>query len=244
MAKTNLRPLGDMSLVDCLTECVDDARQLYTDFGLRPYRVKLVWIGWSVDENEDGMVQENVWADVNETDLETVTRDPDIIDPHTGQPAHLASVGVGRPFLAREIELLPTPRVGALTGIGKNQDSVGLTERGTLSVDQISSRLSEDLLMGLEFPFRDLDQPDNLKRGIEFFWEVQEDRKSGYVTPGFEGCEEPQELRSVRHRYHVSSKPYRKADAFQWSVNLNRADGERGREGDTSVIGSGGDVDG
>lgn len=232
MAKTNQKPLADhevsRTLTECLVECVDDARQLLTDFGQRPYRVFLVWIAWTADEDADGMLQED------ELDLDSLEPDPDIVDPGTRFPVLLAEVGVGRPILVAEVELLPTPRKTGSEGL--DQDAVGSTERGTLTVDQISMRLAEDDLKGLVFPFRDQTRPEALKDGIEFFWEIREHRPPGFVVPGYEGCEDPTNRRPPRRRYHVQGVPERQAGAFQWTVALIRADGERGREGEVEII--------
>ncbi len=232
MSKPNLRPLFDHEIAksdaDCLIETADCIRQIATDFGLRPYRVFLVWLSWTADEDADGRIgTEPVVREEDQTDL-TAFSESDLEDE---------LVGEGRPVLRRELELLPTPSVSPLSGVGKDLDAVGLTERGAVTVSQITMRISEDLLMGLVAPFRDEERPDALKPGIDFFWEVQEHRPAGYLTPGFEGCEDPQERRQTRRRFHVSGVPSREADAFQWSVTLLRADGERGREGEVEEVG-------
>ncbi len=234
--KTNLRPLRDHevrgTLATELIEVADDVRQFYTDFGLRPYTVRLVWIAWTADEDADGMLQEE------ELDLESLEPDPLIFDPSTLQPVLLAEVGVGRPILLREIELTPTPRISDLTGIGKDMDAVGLTERGGITVDQISGRISEDVLMGLLPEFRVPGSVDALKDGLEFFWETSENTPAGFVTPGFEGQERPSDQRPPRRRFHVSGTPHYDAGAFQWTVTLVRADGERGRDGEIEPVDS------
>lgn len=202
-------------MTECLVETADCIRQLYTDFGLRPYRVKLVWIGWTADEDDDGMIQGD-----------EVCLDDDM-------------VGVGRSILLTEMEILPTPRVSELTGIAKDQDAVGLTERGGITVDQISSRFTEDILMGLLFEYRDESRPDTLKPGIEFFWEVQNHTPARFVTPGYEGCDRLTDRRQPRRRFHVSSTPHLSADGFQWTVSLVRADGERDRDGLVEAVDGG-----
>lgn len=235
MVKQNLKPLRDhevgQTCAEQMIECVDSARQLLTDFGLRPYRVFLVWVRWTADEDADGRIGSSP-ADANvrteeQTDLTAFTED-DLEDEIEG---------VGRAVLAHEMELLPTPNVSSLGGIGKDQDAVGLTERGAISIDQISARYSEDLLMGLVAPFRDEEYPDTLKEGISFFWEVRHNRPGGYVAPGYAGCENPQELRTNRRRFHVSGTPHHDAAGFEWTVTLRRADGERGRNGEVEVVG-------
>ncbi len=105
MVKLNLRPLRDHEVaktqVDCLIETVDDARQLLTDFGLRPYRVFLVWIGWTADENADGRIGSS------EADAVIRTDDQTDLTAFTEGDLEDEVEGVGRPVLRREIELLP-----------------------------------------------------------------------------------------------------------------------------------------
>jgi hypothetical protein len=169
--------------------------------------VFLVWIGWTADEDGDGVVQE----------------DELLLDDEM--------VGVGRPVLLREIEILPTPDVD-LAGISETTDSTGLAERGGLSVSQISQTFTEDVLLGLLPEFRDAEKPETLKPGITFFWELQENRPAGFQL----GCQDSADLRSRRRRFHVSGVPARRARSFEWTVNLTRAHGERGREGEVEVV--------
>lgn len=234
MSKPDQRPLYDFevgsTITDCLIECVDGARQILTEFGQRPYRVFLVWIAWTADEDNDGMLQED------ELDLESLEPDPDIIHPVTCQPVLLAPVGVGVPVVVAEVELLPTPRVTGVGNIGQNVDAVGRTESGAVTVDQISYRLSEDLLQGLLPPFRVPGQPDQMKDGLEFFWEIQQDRPGGYITPGYEACEQPTDMKAQRRRFAVQGIPEAQSGDFQWMVTLMRADGERSREGFVDTI--------
>jgi hypothetical protein len=57
-----IRPLSDWevdrSLGEDLIDVADDIRQLYTEFGLRPYRVFLVWVRYTADENADGIIDD------------------------------------------------------------------------------------------------------------------------------------------------------------------------------------------
>lgn len=214
-------PFGS-SLVDCLIEVADGARQLYTDFGLRHIRVFLVWMTWTADEDGDGIISSAPdYRETDQTDL-TAFAESDLED---------GVVGVGRPVILQETELLPTPLVSPLGGVGKSQDAVGLTERGGLTVSQISMRYTEDFLMGLVSPFRDEASPDALKPNIDFFWELREDRGAGYVAPGYAACDAPAEFASPRRRFHVSGVPGRTPSSFEWSISLVRADGERDRDG-------------
>lgn len=214
----HLRPLGpfeeERTLAEELVPVADTIRQLATDFGLRPYRVFLVWVGYTADENADGLLDE---------DEQGVTADD-------------RTIGAGRPYLIAELELLPTPRVGPLGGVRQNLEVVGLTEAGGLTIDQISPSYSEDILLGLLPELVDPALPAQLQKGVQFFYEVREARPANHQNPGTAGagvriCRPP-----PRRKFVVDGTPYRVADAFQWIVDLSRADGERGRNGEVSEV--------
>jgi hypothetical protein len=198
----------------CLVSTADAMRQLLTDFGLRPYRVFLVWVGWTPDVDEDGMVQEE------ELELDAGVE------------------GTGRAVLLKEVELLPTPLIESMAGVAGNLDATGLTERGNVNVSQISMGYTEDQLLGLLPEFRHPSFPDTLKPGVSFFWEIQENRNAGHRIPGTAAFSQfpPADLRSPRRRFHVGSVPSRKPEAFEWTVSLKRADGERGRNGEVRSV--------
>ena len=209
----SLRPVEvGRTLAEDLVGVADDVRALYTEFGLRPYRVWLVWVAWRQDENADGVIDDG----------------EDRID--------VDERGAGRPELLAEIELLPTPRVGPLSGVRQDLDAVGLTERGGLTLDQVSPSYAEDLLMGLLEEFRDPARPNQLKAGISFFYEVQENRQAGHSNWGTAGGEMPASRRPPRRKFVPAGTPTRSADGFQWSFDLVRADGERGREGEIGEV--------
>lgn len=213
-----IRPLSDFEVqradADCLIETADCLRQIATDFGLRPYRIFLVWTQWSADQDADGMLQFD--------ELRLLDREE----------------GVGRQQLVREVELLPTPMITSLNAVRKELKVTGLTERGGIAVTEISMSYPEDILMGLIEPYRRLGDPDNLARGIDFWWEIRENRPEGYRIDGSAGCDFPVEVRQPARRYHVSGTPFRKADDFHWMVALTRADGERRRNGELQTVSS------
>lgn len=198
----------------CLVAVADDLRQLYTDFGLRPYRVYLVWVGWTADEDGDGLVQG-----------EELRLDP-------------AQEGVGRAVLLREVEILPTPLVESMAGVGGELEATGLTERGSITVSQISMGYTEDQLQGLIVEVRDPRFPDSLRPGVSFFYEVQEDRQGGHRIPGTAAFSQfpPSDLRSPRRRFQLQGTPTRDVGGFQWSIQLVRSDGERGRSGEVRAV--------
>lgn len=214
----SLRALGgfesEQTLAESLVGVADDIRQLATDFGMRPYRVFLVWIGYTADENADGLL------DVDEQGISADDR----------------TIGAGRPYLIAELELLPTPRVGPLGGVRQNLEPMGLTESGGLTIDQVSPSYSEDLLLGLLPDVVDPQRPEQLRPGVQFFYEIQEARPGDHQNPGTAGagirnCRAP-----VRRKFVVDGTPYRQTDAFQWIVDLMRADGERGRNGEVAEV--------
>lgn len=214
----SLRALSDYeaehSLAEDLIPVADDIRQLATEFGLRPYRVFLVWVGYTSDEDADGL--------------------PDVDVQGTAPDDN--TIGAGRPFLIAEMELLPTPRVGPLGGVRQNLEPVGLTEAGGLTIDQISASYSEDLLFGLLYELRDEQHPAQLRPGVQFFYEIQENRPHRHQNPGTAGGQLVDPRRPARRKFVLDGTPYRLADSLQWIVDLVRSDGERGRDGEVEEV--------
>jgi hypothetical protein len=122
--------------------------------------------------------------------------------------------GIGIPDVYR-IEILPTPRVVDLGATPEILRSTGLTEEGSLSIDQISPKYSEDDLMGRNF---DQQIPGLLrtnKSNSEFYWEVVEIRATIPVP--------------IRRRYQPQAVPSLSRDGFQWSVLLIKQDYDTSR---------------
>lgn len=190
------------SLVDCLTSTVDSVRHINTELGLRAYRVFLVWVAWTADEDGNG------WVRGKET----------LLDDQT--------VGVGRGRVVKEVEILPPPRV-SLAGVAENYDAVGLTERGSIMISEISLSYSERVLRGLLPEFEQPNFPETLKDGVEFFWEVQGLVKPGLGLPGTAGGQLRDNQPAIRRRFHLTMVPTRDPSKFEWRVNLSRADGDR-----------------
>lgn len=204
-------------LIESLVSAVDGAREIASELGLRPHRVVLVWSGWttrdepSVPVVRDGMEPDHALEAFSRLDLSADT------------------VGVGKQILLYEHELSPRPRVSFSTS--RDADAVGITERGTIRVDRISMRYPEDVFSGLVVPFRDA-SGERLLPGVDFWWEVRDDRERGFAVPGFEGVRAARhELAPVRRRFHLVGIEGRNAGAVEWAVTLRRADGERDRGG-------------
>ena len=110
--------------------------------------------------------------------------------------------GVGEEYVFNEEVILPNPLVGAATSIKKDFSSVGLSEMGTLKVSEISLRYEEGHLLGMidgVFPGED----------VNFYWEVV------FAS------------NAIRRRFFPASPPDYDETAFQWTILLVRATGDR-----------------
>lgn len=165
---------GNLSVA--LVPVVDSIRQLYTTFGLRPYRVFLVHEAWSG-----------------------------------------ARIGEGTPLEISRREVLPTPKVLDMGGTSLTLRSVGLTEEGGITIEEVSAKYTEDDLLGKTPDLVDPALPSVGLSNVEFFWEVSENRPS---TPA-----------PVRRRYVPNATPMLTRDGFEWRVSLTKQDFNRDRYG-------------
>lgn len=125
------------------------------------------------------------------------------------------AVGSGSPFEISRREILPTPRVRDMGGIGQILESFGNTETGTVMVDRISASLAEDDLMGLTPDLVDPVIPRTGLRNTEFFWIVQENRPS---CPA-----------GRPRRFIPAAAPTLSRDGLQWRISLKKQDGDLAR---------------
>lgn len=126
--------------------------------------------------------------------------------------------GAGDETILSRIEILPTPRVRGMESIDTNVLSTGLTEEGTVTVDQISARLTEDDLLGRTPDLNDPNLRRTMAAPVDFFWEVIEARGS---NPN-----------SVIRRFNPRGIGGLSRDGFQWSITLVKQDYDRGRNGE------------
>ena len=126
-------------------------------------------------------------------------------------------IGEGNPEEISRCEITPIPRVTEMSSTTEVLRSIGLTEEGTLSVDRISPRFTEDDLMGRTPDLQDPELPRTGLDNVEFRWEVAENRPS---LPA-----------SVRRAYKPSAVPSLSRDGFQWKVLLVKTDYDAGRQG-------------
>jgi len=158
------------SLMGELIPIVDCIRDLQTELGNRPYRVRLVRTTWSTGVRGRGV--ESV----------VFTRD-----------------------------ILPTPLVVDMTSLAEVVTAVGVNEQGTVQLQEISGRYTEDQLLGEDAVGNPPGPGDNIYFEITFY------RRDGL----------PAELR----RFVKQSAPYYKASGFQWNITLVQANETRNRDG-------------
>ncbi len=161
------------TLAQRLIPVADNIRNLFTRFGLRPYKLRIVRVRWS--------------------------------GGHRGR---------GVPHVTDEMDLLPTPLVQDLTTLTEVLTPIGLEEAGSLGVSEISGRFTDDQLRLLS---DDGQQPGPDE---EVFYEVE------YPQPEAAGGD------SIRRRFSLRGAPSYSAGRFQWSIQLEKANEDRSREGD------------
>lgn len=178
-AAGKVRPLraheAPRTLVSSLIPVVDQIRQLYTGFGMRPYRVYLVYVEWPSGNR-----------------------------------------GVGAPQEVARVELTPTPNIRSLDSTQQVLEATGMAEEGSISIDQISARYSEDDLLGKTPLALNPADPRTKRKAVQFFWEVVEDRTASAPK---------------RRRYHPSGVPSLNKAGYSWSVNLVKQDADLSRSG-------------
>lgn len=109
--------------------------------------------------------------------------------------------------------ILPTPKLQDLSAVRTQLIEIGQNEQGTVRVEQISMRYSEDLLLGRGGP---LPEGREIPRDVSFYWEV--------LLPDGVGS-------GVRRRFFPVSVPSRNAMKFEWALELREIEGPRDRDG-------------
>ena len=118
--------------------------------------------------------------------------------------------GLGTEEVALSTDVLPTPKVLSLEGLDNVTTLVGSDEFGTLRIEKISGRFTEDDLMGRGPTGEGIDYDTN------FYWEIEYPNADGSF-PG------------IRRRFEVSGTPVFKPGSFEWVVSLVRAGENRTR---------------
>lgn len=125
-------------------------------------------------------------------------------------------IGRGTPEVVSETEFLPTPLV-SMKPITQFVTSGGVIERGGTTLEELSPRYTEDQIQALCHGDRTCSGP-----GFQTFIEVTQDRRDGA---------------SPRRRFTTDSAPVRDPDDFEWSVRIQKQDGDRSRSGEPSRVG-------
>jgi hypothetical protein len=115
-------------------------------------------------------------------------------------------IGEGHPQEISRHEILPTPRIRDMSATSEVLSSFGRIEEGSIVVDRISAKYSEDDLMGVTPDLIDPTLQRTGKRNGEYFWEVQENRP---------GCPNP-----IPRRYVPSGTPTLMRGGLHWRVPL------------------------
>lgn len=119
--------------------------------------------------------------------------------------------GVGVEEVISEMQILPVPRVTGLDGIDRSAQPVGMVEQGTIRIDQISARYTEDQLTGIE-------KGRALPLDQQFYWEIRSLELGGQPVQ--------------RRRMTPSSSPQLDRLNMQWTMRFARQQADRGRAGD------------
>lgn len=123
-------------------------------------------------------------------------------------------IGAGTPAEVSRREILPTPKVVDLSSTVEMISAFGRTEDGSVVVEEISDKFSEDDLMGGTPDLVDAANPNTGRSNAELIWEVQEQRGT-----------EPTPV--VRH-YTPAAAPMRRPPMC-WRISLNKRDADRAR---------------
>lgn len=124
-----------------------------------------------------------------------------------------STVGAGEPSVVLEEEFLPTPRVNLDKLRREPREPGGWVERGTLRMDRVSARYTEDQIDALCVG---RSAPANEERLIE----VRVDDRHGLTR---------------RRRFTVSGVPFLRAERFEWVVDLLPQDDARERDGSPAL---------
>jgi hypothetical protein len=119
--------------------------------------------------------------------------------------------GDGPTEIVHEWPILPTPKLGDMTGLQEILAPDQLRETGSLQLTEVSLRYSEDMLLG-RGPNGDPIPPDEV-----VFYEIRFLDGAGRVTQ--------------RRRFVSSSAPNPDPARAQWTINLTRAPHDRARNG-------------
>ena len=117
---------------------------------------------------------------------------------------------VGQEEVVRQVQILPTPKVTAISDIQAALIAPGTDEQGMVRVSEVSvsGRYNEDLLLGRGTHGADTAPDQN------FYWEVRYPQDDGT---------------SIFRRFVPRGAPERDMERLEWKLDLNRAGEDRDR---------------
>lgn len=119
----------------------------------------------------------------------------------------------GEAVCCSDTPIVPTPMID-LRPVQRTTTPAGTTERGIVTMSEISAGYTEDDILAL-FHKQPLDP------ALEGFIEVRHDRRDGNTK---------------RRRFVVIGTPWHDAEGFQWKARLISQDGDRSRSGKPSDV--------
>lgn len=125
--------------------------------------------------------------------------------------------GKGTESITSITPIRPTPRVVDLGSLQEVTSLMGLEESGSVSVNHISGRFTEEILLGVDAGQRQPGLDENV------FYEIEFPRTDG--LPG------------VKRRFHIRAAPNYDPYGFHWSIVLEKADEDRALHGDSHDVG-------
>jgi hypothetical protein len=115
-------------------------------------------------------------------------------------------IGRGEPKVQFDEPILPTPRVSNISNLDRESTAAGVCEKGTVRLDRISPRYTEDQIKYYFSTESDLGNDE------EGFIEISIDERDG---------------KTERKRYVVSGVPERRPQRFDWTVVLTKQEDDR-----------------
>lgn len=188
------------TLATRLQSLADTGRAINARFGMRAYRVFLVWLWW--EAGEDGAGQAQVARRVELTPIPRVTDLTSI----TYSPVNAGVLPVG------------SLRVDQISGRYSAEHLAGLAIPCLPSTPASRLAAMRDGTYNDPPPTEHALATESLPKNVEFFYEIVEDGRT--ARPG----EDPR-----RERFRPLSRPFRRADKNDWVVVLERQSGDMQR---------------
>jgi hypothetical protein len=139
--------------------------------------------------------------------------------------------GEGVETVVSDLVILPTPRIVDLSSLSVVVQSAGADELGSVQLDEISGRFTDEQLQGRH----DDGSPPNLDEQV--FYEVFFPQFSAATRGGVLPITLPATLGgppvvAPRRRFSPVSAPHYTAGRFEWVIRLERARPDRGSAGE------------